>query len=102
MFVAQGESGVAVIKFRLTPRFLVMASATFVAEFAVVRLVLAMTVDAAMRRIAILLSGLVAGTAVDERMLSVKRVIRVVVLECDGAQMHDVCFTSQMFAVTRP
>ena len=68
----------------------------------IVRIVLAMAVDATVRRFAKLLSfrGM-AGAAVNLCMLPVQRKIGLLVRESDGIQLHDVRIAAQVFRMTR-
>jgi len=100
MFAVQRELRFAVIEFRLVPARWSVAGAAVVSEFSRVRIFFAMTVAATRRRFTVFLAGLMAGSAIDERVLRAQRKVRVVVYECHDIHSHDVGATSEMIGVT--
>jgi hypothetical protein len=79
-----------VIEFGFVPESRFVATTAIGAEFAGVRIVGTVTIDAARRRFPKFLSRLVAFTAIGDCMLSAQRVVRVVVGEGHDIQTQNV------------
>ena len=100
VFIVKRELRLVVIEFRFVPSSGFMATAAIVAELVAVRIVLAMTIDAATGSVAILLAGLMTASAIDERVLPVQWVVGVVVWKSKDVHAQDIGIASQVFRMT--
>lgn len=78
-----------------------MTTAAIGAQRAAVRVVLAVTVDAARRRVAILLSRQMARAAIRRCVLSAQCEIRRIVAKCRDVHPHDVDVATEMVGMAR-
>jgi len=101
VLVTQWESGFVVIVSRMTPCGGVMAGVAFTPEFALVRLVLLVTVDALGLRAAIRFTRHVAARACDRCVRPMQLEVGTVVIELIATEFDDVARASQVLRMTR-
>ena len=101
VLVAQWEGGLVVIVSRMTPCGGVMAGVALTPEFALVWLVLLVTVHALSLRAAIRFARHVAARARDRCMRPMQREVSTVVIELLATEFDDVARAAQMLRMTR-